>query len=112
MLTGRSPLAAARAAATLLPGRRDRPGLGPGLLVHAAVSSAWGTVLGLALPRRHTVAWGALAGLAIAALDLQVIAERRVPEIAALPRAWQWADHVAFGSVVGWVLSRSDAAPA
>jgi hypothetical protein len=111
VVTGRPALEAARAAATLLPGHRDRPGVVKGLLVHGAVSAGWGTALGLALPRRHTVAWGASAGLAIAALDLAV-ARRKAPAIAALPQAWQWADHVAFGATVGWVLSRPDAAPA
>jgi hypothetical protein len=112
LITGRSPLEAARAAGTLLPGRRDRPGLAPGVAAHIAVSAGWGVVLGLVLPRRHTVAWGAAAGAAIAALDLVVIAPRRAPAIAALPQCWQWADHVAFGAVTGWVLSRADAAPA
>ncbi|HEY2815077.1 MAG TPA: hypothetical protein VGJ03_16545 [Acidimicrobiales bacterium] len=112
LLTGRSPLAAARAAGTLWPGRRDRPGLVAGGAAHAAVSAGWGTVLGVALPRHHTVAWGALAGLGIAAFDLVVVGGRHVPAIAALPQVWQWADHVAFGATVGWVLSRTDAAPA
>jgi hypothetical protein len=112
VLTGRPPLEAARAAATLLPGHRERPEIASGLLVHVAVSAGWSAVLGLVLPKRHTVAWGAATGLAIAALDLGGIARRRAPAIVALPQAWQWADHVAFGATVGWVLSRADAAPA
>ena len=112
VLTGRPPLEAARAGATLLPGRRDRPGLVAGAMVHVVVSAGWGTVLGLVLPTRHTVAWGAAAGAAIAALDLVVIGGGKVPAIAALPQPWQWADHVAFGAAAGWVLSRADAAPA
>lgn len=55
------------------------------------------------LPRGHEPAWGAAAGLAIAALDLGLIG-RRVPAVAALPQAPQWADHVAFGAAVGAVL--------
>jgi hypothetical protein len=112
IVTGRSPLEAARAAATVLPGRRDRPGFFAGVAVHVAVSAGWGAVLGLVLPRRHTIAWGATAGLGIAVLDLGVVARNKVPAIAALPQPWQWADHVAFGAAVGWVLSRADAAPA
>jgi hypothetical protein len=112
VLTGRPPLEAARAAATLLPRHHDRPGVATGLFVHVVVSAGWGTVLGLVLPKRHTVAWGAAAGLAIAVLDLGGIARRRAPTVGALPQAWQWADHVAFGATVGWVLSRADAAPA
>jgi hypothetical protein len=112
LATGRPPLDSARAAATLLPGRRDRPGVVAGAAVHVAVSAVWGTELALVLPRRHTVAWGAIAGIAIAVLDLVVIAPRRAPAIALLPQPWQWADHVAFGAAVGWILSRADAAPA
>jgi hypothetical protein len=112
VVAGRSPFEAARAAATLVPGRRDRPGFVAGVVVHIAVSAGWGAVLGLLLPRRHTVAWGATAGLGIAALDLGIIARRKAPAIAALPQPWQWADHVAFGAAVGWVLSRADAAAA
>jgi hypothetical protein len=55
--------------------------------------------------RRHPVVAGASAGLGIAALDLGVIA-KRYPAVAALPQAPQWADHVAFGAVVGWVAAR------
>ncbi len=110
LVSGRSPLEAARAAATLLPGRRERPGAVAGVAVHVAVSAAWGAVLGVTLPRRHTVVWGAAAGAAIAAVDLVGVARSRVPAIAALPQPWQWADHVAFGAAVGWVLSRADAA--
>jgi hypothetical protein len=112
LLTRRSPLAAARAAGTLIPGRADRPSVVGGLIVHAAVSAGWAGVLGFVLPRRHTVAAGALAGLGIAGFDLVVAGGRKRPAIAALPQAWQWADHVAFGAAVGWVLSRTDAAPA
>ena len=41
-----------------------------------------------------------MAGLGIAALDLIVLG-RRFPAIAALPQGPQWADHVAFGAVLG-----------
>jgi len=108
VVTGRSPLAAARAAGTLLPGRHGEPGLAAGLVVHAAVSVGWGTVLAAVLPRRHQVAWGTAGGLAIAALDLGA-AGRRFPAVRALPQWWQWADHAVFGAVTGWILSRSDA---
>lgn len=110
LVTGRSPLAAARAAATLLPGRDGRPGLVAGLAVHVAVSAWWGTVLGLTLPRRHTVAWGAAAGAAIAALDLGVLA-RGKDEIRGLPQLPQWADHVVFGAAVGYGLKCATVTP-
>lgn len=110
VLTGRGVLDAARAAGSLLPGRDDdRPGLIAGGIVHAVVSGFWGAVLGLVLPKRHTASWGALAGVGIAAVSLPTIG-RRHPPIAALPPVPQWLDNVAFGLVVGSLLSSSDAA--
>jgi hypothetical protein len=104
LLTGADPLAAARAAGTLLPGRGERPSLVGGVIVHIGVSAAWTTVFGLAARRwRLGAVRGAIAGLGIATLDLCVVG-RRFPRIAALPRAAQWADHVAFGVVLGRAL--------
>ena len=108
--TGRGIFDAARAAGTLLPGRAQRPGLIAGGFVHAVISAFWGFVLGLLLPRRHTAMWGAIAGAGIAAGSLPTVGKRR-PAIAALPQVPQWLDNVAFGFVVGWLLSRSVAAP-
>ncbi|MGQ0617550.1 MAG: hypothetical protein ACT4PW_11265 [Acidimicrobiia bacterium] len=105
LVTGADPLAAARAAGTLVPGRRHRPGIVAGAIVHLVVSTWWATVLAVALPQRRRAAWGAGAGLAIAALDLGVIG-RRWPAIAALPVGPQVADHVAFGAIVGGALSQ------
>jgi hypothetical protein len=102
---GEDVLDGARAAgAILLRGERRTPVLlAAAVPVHLALSLGWAVVLGAVLPRRHTVAWGAVAGAAIAALDLGVIG-RRIPAIAALPQARQWADHLAYGAAVGWVL--------
>jgi hypothetical protein len=107
VVTGRGVLDSARAAGTLLPGRADRPGLIAGGIVHGVVSAFWGVLLGQFLPRRHTAAWGALAGLGIAAVSLLSVGRRR-PAIAELPQTPQWLDNVAFGLVIGWLLSRSD----
>lgn len=75
--------------------------------VHLALSIGWAAVLDRVLPRGggrgRGPAWGAVAGLAIAALDLGVIG-RHIPAIRALPQPRQWADHVAYGVVVGAVL--------
>jgi hypothetical protein len=71
--------------------------------VHVGISLTWAGVMTAVLPRRRTPAWGVVAGLAIAALDLGVVG-RRIPAIRALPQGRQWADHVAFGLVVGLVL--------
>jgi hypothetical protein len=94
-------LAATRAAGTLVPGRRDRPGVVAGIAVHALLTVWWTTVLRAVLRRvgGGTVA-GAVGGAAIAALDLGVLA-RRYPAIRSLPQAPQWADHLLFGAVVG-----------
>jgi hypothetical protein len=104
--TGRSPLAAARAAGELL----GQPGLVRGVLAHAGMSAGWAAVLAVALPRRHRLWWGAAAGLAITALDLS-IARRRYPAIDALPTGPQVADHMAFGALVGATLDRLDERP-
>ncbi len=103
LVTGRPVLGAARAAGEVL----GRSGLARGLVAHAALSLAWAGVLAAVLPRRRRVLGGALAGLAIAGLDLTV-AERRFPDIAALPRLPQVLDHVAFGALVGVVLEAAD----
>ena len=106
--TGRSPFDALNAAGTLLLAD-DAPSsaqAAAGVVAHGAISLGWGVVLAVVLPRRRTVAWGALAGLVIAGLDLGVLA-RRWPRIRALPRAPQVADHVAFGALVGAVVSRA-----
>lgn len=101
--TGRSPLAAARAAGEVL----GRPGLARGLIAHALITLWWTVVLAALLPRRAGVGaaalGGAVGGAGIAALDL-TIAYRRFPAIAALPIGGQVADHVVFGAVVGTVL--------
>ena len=99
VLTGRSPLAAARAAGELL----GSTSLVRGAAAHAAISLGWTTVLALVLPPRHRVPWGAACGLAIGVLDLS-IARRRHPAIAALPTAAQLADHLAFGALAARAL--------
>jgi hypothetical protein len=75
-------------------------------VVHAVMSLGWGVALSFALPRRHAALWGAVAGLGIGALDLGIVARRMFPQVAALPQWPQYADHAAYGAVVGWVLER------
>jgi len=103
LLTGRDLLAATRAAGTLLPGRRDRPGVAAGLVAHIVVSAGWTCVL--AATGRRGVCRGAAAGLAIAVLDLG-IAHRAYPAVRALPRGPQVLDHLVFGAVTGALLDR------
>lgn len=73
-------------------------------LVHGAVSLFWTVVLVPVLPRRHTVAWAMLALALIAVLDLRVIGQL-FPEILALAFWPQFADHLAFGALLGGVLA-------
>jgi hypothetical protein len=102
LLTGRDAMAATRAAGTLL-GRASAP---RGVVAHVGVSAVWTLVLHAVDRRRPLDATAsALAGLAIAALDLEVVG-RGFPAIRALPRWPQWADHVAFGLLVGYGLRR------
>jgi hypothetical protein len=106
--TGRSPFDAVQAAGTLVIADDAPPSAqaAAGAAAHGAISLGWGVVLATVLPRRHTVVWGALAGLVIAGLDLGVLG-RRWPHIRALPLAPQVADHLAFGALVGVVVSRA-----
>jgi hypothetical protein len=102
--TGTDPLLATRAAGTLLPGRRSRPGVVAGAFAHVLISSGWSAVL-IAVDRRHPLGarGGAVAGLAIAAADLELFG-RGYPEIRKLPRLPQWLDHLAFGTILGACL--------
>ncbi|WP_410622383.1 hypothetical protein [Amycolatopsis sp. cmx-8-4] len=106
VLTRGDVLAATRAAGTLLPGRRDRPGVAAGLVAHIGISSLWTVVLSCAV-RRHElgVTRGAVAGLAIAALDLG-IAARAYPAVRTLPRVPQVLDHLVFGAVLAGLLHK------
>ena len=107
LVRGEDVLAATRAAGTLVPGRRDRPGVVAGMAVHALLTLWWTAVLTAVLRRLGGgVVAGAAGGAAIAALDLGMVA-RRYPAVRALPQPPQWADHLAFGAVVGAASRRS-----
>ena len=108
LATGRSSLEAIRAAGTLVFPDDAAPAslVAAGAVAHGAISLGWGVVLAAVLPRRRAVVWGALGGLAIAGLDLGVLG-RHWPRMRALPTLPQVADHVAFGAIVGAVVSRA-----
>jgi hypothetical protein len=112
LTTGGDLLEATRAAGTLVPGRRDRPGVVAGVGVHLLVSAGWTAVLA-SVDRRHRLGplGGAAAGLLIATLDLEVIGRTR-PAIRSLPRLPQWLDHVAFGAIAGALLGADPPATA
>ena len=103
----RDPLEATKAAGSILLPRETRtPRLvAAALPVHLVLSFGWALVLerlGLRGAGR-----GAAAGLAIAAIDLGLVG-RYVASIGALPAAPQLADHVLYGTIVGFVLARRD----
>ena len=114
VLTGRDPLAAARAAGNLLFPADASPSalLLAGGLAHTVLSLGWGTVVAVAVRRTSLppVIAGLAVGAAIAAVDLGVLAHgplgRRWPLIRNLPVGPQVADHLAFGAVAGAVLQR------
>jgi hypothetical protein len=109
VVTGGDPLAATRAAGTLLPG--GRPGVVRGAVAHAAVSAFWTTALVYTDRRRALSVWdGITAGAVIALLDLE-IAGRRHPAIRALPRWPQWFDHLAYGALTALVLKAARVSP-
>jgi hypothetical protein len=95
----------ARAAGRIVLPREERTAvlLAAATPVHLALSLGWAAAIA-ALPRRGALT-GLAAGMAIAALDLGLIG-RRIPAIRALPQPRQWADHAAYGLVVGQWLRR------
>ncbi len=105
LATGGDPLAATKAAGSILLPRETRtlPLVLAAAPVHVALSLGWAVVLQRGRVRGAVP--GAAAGLAIAAFDLGVVG-RRFPRIRALPLAPQVADHLAYGAVVGFVLAR------
>jgi hypothetical protein len=111
LATGGDLLQATRAAATLMPGRRYTSGVTAGIAVHLLISAGWTVVL-TAVDRRCRLGLlgGAAAGLLIATLDLEIIGRTR-PAIQALPRLPQWLDHIAFGAIVGVLLSNVEESP-
>jgi len=102
--TGKDILASTRAAGSLVPQVENK--LLAGALAHVAVSAFWTVILAsVNQHRRLGVTGGVAAGVAIAALDLKLIA-RGYPEIRDLPQVPQWLDHIAFGALVGGLLTR------
>ena len=103
--TGRDSLEATKAAGSILFPResRTRALVAGAVPVHLVLSLGWALVLDRARVRGS--GRGAAAGLVIAAVDLGLVG-RRYPRLRDLPLAPQVADHVAYGVVVGFVLSR------
>lgn len=100
LATGRSPLAAARAAGALL----GKPSLVRGGVAHVALTLFWVGVLAALLPRGREVAGGTVAAVGIHGLDLGLVG-RRIGPIAELPQLPQLLDHLAFGAATGATLA-------
>ena len=93
------------AGAMLIPATSTGTELGfAAALVHVGVSLFWSLILVRLLPQRHTVRWAVAALALVAVLDLRVIGQL-FPEILALSFWPQFADHIAFGAVLGSVLA-------
>jgi hypothetical protein len=73
-------------------------------LVHSSVSFFWAAVLTWILPRKRVFLWAVVAAVGIAILDLRVIARLLFPAVYALDFWPQFADHLAWGAVVGTAL--------
>lgn len=73
-------------------------------VVHPAISLFWTAVFGCLLPRRRVLWWALLGAAAVALLDLRVIAPLLFAEVAALPFWPQFADHLAWGALLGGTL--------
>ncbi|MFD0205112.1 hypothetical protein ACFVG9_30535 [Saccharothrix carnea] len=99
--TGGDVLRSTRAAAAVSGGT----GVIRGALAHLGVSACWVVVLA-AVDRRWPLdaRRGAVAGAVIAVVDLEVVGRRFFPAVRALHRGAQWADHLAFGALVGAAL--------
>lgn len=106
LASGGDPLEATRAAGRmLLPTVNDTALLfAAAALVHPAVSLWWTVVFACVLPRRHIALWAALGAAGVALLDLLVIAPLAFPAVAALPFWPQFADHLAWGALLGGTL--------
>ena len=83
--------------------------VGVGAVAHLAISLFWARVLASLLSGKRgaveAVATGAACGAGIALIDLGVIA-RFLPSIRELDGAPLFADHLAFGGIVAWIVHR------
>jgi hypothetical protein len=105
LITGGDVLEATRAAGSMLisPSSSDGRLFMAAAMVHLSISFFWAAILTWLLPRTRTMLWAMAALTVIAVLDLRVIGQI-FPEIYALPFWPQFADHLAFGAVLGATL--------
>jgi hypothetical protein len=106
LAVGSDPLEATRAAGAMLisPSAGTPALVAAAAIVHPAVSLFWTAVFGWLLPRRHVLVWAVAGAAAVALIDLLLIAPRLFPSVAALPFWPQFADHLAWGALLGGML--------
>jgi hypothetical protein len=106
LLTDNDPLEATRAAGSMLvsPDSGNALVLAAAAVVHPTVSAFWTGVFGVLLPRRHVALLATVAAAAVAVIDLRLIAPAFFPAVAALPFWPQFADHLAWGALLGVTL--------
>ncbi len=106
LLVGTDPLEATKAAGLMiLPAPSPLTHLvAAAAVVHGAVSTFWAALFGAMLPRRRVLAWAVVGSAAVALLDLKIIAPLWFPSVAALSFWPQFADHLAWGALLGATL--------
>jgi hypothetical protein len=106
LATGADPLEATRAAGAMLvpPAAGTVALVAAAAIVHSSVSLFWAAVFAWLLPRRQPALWAVVGSAAVAMLDLRVIAPVLFPAVAALPFWPQFADHLAWGALLGGTL--------
>ena len=106
LLTGADPLEATRAAGAMLAPSASSTAMlvAAAAIVHPVVSLFWTVVFAMLLPLRNVTAWAVIGSAAVALLDLRVIAPVFFPAVAALPFWPQFADHLAWGALLGGTL--------
>ena len=112
LVIGADPFEATRAAGMMILPPQATLGelVAAAAVAHGAVSLFWASVFAIALPRRRLVPWAAVGAAAVALLDLRVLAPLLFPSIDALPFWPQFADHLAWGALLGVTLQRRLAA--
>ena len=73
-------------------------------VIHCAVSMFWAVIVAGAAPAKHVVAFAMSASALIAVLDLRIIAPALFPDVANLSFWPQFADHLAWGMLLGMTL--------
>jgi hypothetical protein len=106
LMTGTDPLEATRAAGAMLVATESPLAelVAAAAVVHGSVSMFWTLVFGATLPRSRVMGWAVAGSAAVALLDLKIIAPMFFPSVASLSFWPQFADHLAWGALLGATL--------